>query len=61
MFESFATPDAELTLTAGLFLGELILVYVGYAWISGIFEEDRQREAAHRSLGGEVVAAESTK
>jgi hypothetical protein len=52
--------ENELTLTAGLFLGELLLVYVGFAWIRGIFEEDRQREVCHAHYG-RVIEAENTK
>ena len=37
------TPEDEQTLTAGLFIGQFIAAYVLFAWISGIFEEDRRR------------------
>lgn len=40
----------EMYLTTGLFLAELLLVYVGYAWVSGIFEEDRLRAEAHAEI-----------
>jgi len=49
--------ENELTLTAGLFLGELLLVYVGFAWIRGVFEEDKQRDAAR----GAAIEDKNTK
>jgi len=55
------TPEDEQTLTAGLFLGQFIAVYVLYAWISGIFEEDRQRAASNALTEKAMIAAQHAK